>query len=182
MEALIALRRRRFRTSRFEDALSQMTMPCLLYAGDADPVFDAVKTAAASVPASSFFSLPGFGHGKVVCPLPRGPIPETPSIPDLSSVALCSPSSSTLRAAPRWPAAMPDFDCAQRLAENWSGQRNGPFTPRDPDGAGHGCAAKQARLGILCPRPFGPCLCATQSRTVALLKIGLAFFSTSSRR
>jgi hypothetical protein len=46
-----------------------------------------------------------------------------PSIPDLSSVALCSLSSSTLRAAPRCPAAMPDIGCAQRLAENWSGQR-----------------------------------------------------------
>jgi hypothetical protein len=62
MEALMALRRRRFRTAGFEASLSKMIMPCLLYAGDADPVFDAVKAAAASMPNASFFSLPGYGH------------------------------------------------------------------------------------------------------------------------
>ena len=51
--------------------------------------------------------------------------PDNPPIPDRSSLALCSPSSSTLRAATRWPAAMPDVGCAQRQSENWSGQRNG---------------------------------------------------------
>src|ERR1700748_3532315 len=63
--------------------------------------------------------------------------PRDPSIPDLSSVAVCSPSSSTLRAASRWPAAMPDVGCAQRLAENWSGQRNGPFSRTEK----HECVA-----------------------------------------
>jgi pimeloyl-ACP methyl ester carboxylesterase len=62
MEALIALRRKRFRTAGFEASLPNMTMPCLLYAGDADPVFDAVKMAATSMPNASFFSLPGYGH------------------------------------------------------------------------------------------------------------------------
>jgi pimeloyl-ACP methyl ester carboxylesterase len=62
MDALIALRRRRYRTPGFEDALSRMTMPCLLYAGDADPIHDAVKTAAGSMPNASFFSLPGYIH------------------------------------------------------------------------------------------------------------------------
>ncbi len=62
MEALIALRRKRFRTAGFEASLPNMTMPCLLYAGDADPVFDAVKMAATCMPNASFFSLPGYGH------------------------------------------------------------------------------------------------------------------------
>ncbi len=62
MEALIALRRRRFRTAGFTGSLPKMIMPCLLYAGDADPVFDAVKSAVPSMPNASFFSLPGYGH------------------------------------------------------------------------------------------------------------------------
>jgi pimeloyl-ACP methyl ester carboxylesterase len=62
MMALIAVRRRRFRTAGFEASLSKMTMPCLLYAGDADPIFDAVKIAAVSMPNAHFFSLPGYGH------------------------------------------------------------------------------------------------------------------------
>jgi pimeloyl-ACP methyl ester carboxylesterase len=62
MHALVACRRQRFRTPGFEDSLGHMTMPCLLYAGDGDPIFDAVKTAAASMPNANFFSLPGYGH------------------------------------------------------------------------------------------------------------------------
>lgn len=62
MDALIACRRRRFLTLGFKGTLGRMTMPCLLYAGDADPIFDAVKTAAASMPSAEFFSLPGYGH------------------------------------------------------------------------------------------------------------------------
>ena len=62
MEALIACRRQRFRTHGFENALGRMTMPCLLYAGDADPIFGSIKAAAASMPNASFFSLLGYGH------------------------------------------------------------------------------------------------------------------------
>jgi pimeloyl-ACP methyl ester carboxylesterase len=62
MEAFIACRRQRFRTPGFAASLPKMTMPCLLYAGDADPVFDAVKTTAGSMPNANFFSLPGYGH------------------------------------------------------------------------------------------------------------------------
>jgi pimeloyl-ACP methyl ester carboxylesterase len=62
MEALIACRRKRFRMPGFEDTLPKMTMPCFLYAGDADPIFDVVKTAASSMPNANFFSLPGYGH------------------------------------------------------------------------------------------------------------------------
>jgi pimeloyl-ACP methyl ester carboxylesterase len=62
MIALTALRRRRFRTKGFEESLSRMTMPCLLYAGDADPIHDTVRSAAAAMPNASFFTLPGYNH------------------------------------------------------------------------------------------------------------------------
>jgi pimeloyl-ACP methyl ester carboxylesterase len=39
-----------------------MTMPCLLYAGDADAIFNAVGVAASAMPNSKSFSLPGYGH------------------------------------------------------------------------------------------------------------------------
>jgi hypothetical protein len=58
----VACRRGRFRTKGFEKNLSRMTMPCLLYTGDADPVYDPVKIAAAAMPNANFFSLPGYGH------------------------------------------------------------------------------------------------------------------------
>jgi pimeloyl-ACP methyl ester carboxylesterase len=62
MEAFVACRRRRFRTKGLEKNLNRMTMPCLLYAGDADPVYDPVKIAAAAMPNANFFSLPGYRH------------------------------------------------------------------------------------------------------------------------
>ncbi len=62
MEALTACRRQRFRTRGFEASLSRMIIPSLLYAGDADPIFDAVRVAASSMPNAEFFSLPGYGH------------------------------------------------------------------------------------------------------------------------
>jgi pimeloyl-ACP methyl ester carboxylesterase len=62
MVALTALRRRRFRTEGFEESLSRMTMPCLLYAGDADPIHDTVRSAAAAMPNAQFFTLPGYNH------------------------------------------------------------------------------------------------------------------------
>jgi pimeloyl-ACP methyl ester carboxylesterase len=62
MVALIALRRRRIRIESLEGSLRRMTMPCLLYAGDADLIHDAVRSAAASMPNASFFTLPGYNH------------------------------------------------------------------------------------------------------------------------
>src|SRR6476469_7373503 len=54
------------------------------------------------------------------------------------SLAPCSPPSRTLRAASRWPAAILDRSCAQRLRELRPGRRNGsqpnretPDQPRD---------------------------------------------------
>src|ERR1700712_2468474 len=54
------------------------------------------------------------------------------------SLAPCTPPSRTLRAASRWPAAILDRSCAQRLRELRPGRRNGsqpnretPDPPRD---------------------------------------------------
>src|SRR6476660_5757128 len=54
------------------------------------------------------------------------------------SLAPCSPPSRTLRAASRWPAAILDRSCAQRMRELRPGRRNGsqpnretPDQPRD---------------------------------------------------
>jgi pimeloyl-ACP methyl ester carboxylesterase len=47
-----------------EDFLPTMTMPCLLYAGEADPYFAQVKELVKRIPNATFFSLPGLGHGQ----------------------------------------------------------------------------------------------------------------------
>ena len=44
------------------DVLPQITIPCLLYVGEADPRFTGVKDAANEVPNAVFFSLPGLNH------------------------------------------------------------------------------------------------------------------------
>ncbi len=45
-----------------EDALETMTMPCCLYAGDADPLFAQAKLASERIPRAQFFALPGLTH------------------------------------------------------------------------------------------------------------------------
>jgi pimeloyl-ACP methyl ester carboxylesterase len=45
-----------------EDVLELMTMPCCLYAGEADPMFSQVKSASERIPNARFFSLPGLSH------------------------------------------------------------------------------------------------------------------------
>ena len=45
-----------------EDVLETMTMPCCLYAGDADPLFAQAKLASERIPNALFFSLPGLSH------------------------------------------------------------------------------------------------------------------------
>jgi pimeloyl-ACP methyl ester carboxylesterase len=62
MEALTACRKRRFQTPGFTDALPVLTMPALLYAGDADPIYNDVGRAADAMPNAMFLSLPGYGH------------------------------------------------------------------------------------------------------------------------
>jgi pimeloyl-ACP methyl ester carboxylesterase len=45
-----------------EDGLETMTMPCCIYAGDADPMFAQTKAASARIPHARFFPLPGLSH------------------------------------------------------------------------------------------------------------------------
>ena len=47
-----------------EGVLPTMTMPCLLFAGDADPRFAGVKKAVSHMPNATFVSLPGIDHGQ----------------------------------------------------------------------------------------------------------------------
>lgn len=44
------------------DMLSNMRMPCCLYAGEADPLCEPAKRASALIPGALFFALPGLGH------------------------------------------------------------------------------------------------------------------------
>ena len=45
-----------------EHVLPAISIPCLLYCGDADARHAAVERAAAALPAGRFVSLPGIGH------------------------------------------------------------------------------------------------------------------------
>lgn len=48
----------------FSDVLPTMTMPCLVYAGSADPIYPVVEATVAEMPNVSFFTLPGLGHSE----------------------------------------------------------------------------------------------------------------------
>jgi pimeloyl-ACP methyl ester carboxylesterase len=48
----------------FADVLPTMTMPCLLYAGSADPVHPIAEATVAEMPNAKFFTLPGLGHAE----------------------------------------------------------------------------------------------------------------------
>ena len=48
-----------------EDVLPQMTMPCLLFVGEADPWYPLVRENANHIPNVTFVSFPGLGHGQV---------------------------------------------------------------------------------------------------------------------
>jgi pimeloyl-ACP methyl ester carboxylesterase len=45
-----------------EDGLEAMSMPCCIYAGDADPLFAQTKAASARITHARFFPLPGLSH------------------------------------------------------------------------------------------------------------------------
>jgi pimeloyl-ACP methyl ester carboxylesterase len=45
-----------------EDGLEAMSMPCCLYAGDADPLFAQTKAASARITHARFFPIPGLSH------------------------------------------------------------------------------------------------------------------------
>jgi len=62
MQALIACRRTRFVSPGFADQLSHMHIPCLLFAGDEDPVHAGAERAAGEMPDARFVSIPGKQH------------------------------------------------------------------------------------------------------------------------
>ncbi len=47
---------------RLNDVLPRVAIPCLLFAGDADPAFEGMKAAAALIPGARFLPLPGLAH------------------------------------------------------------------------------------------------------------------------
>lgn len=47
----------------FEQALSRLAIPCLLFVGENDPGFERVKATAARLPQATFVSFPGADHG-----------------------------------------------------------------------------------------------------------------------
>ncbi len=49
--------------SSLEDILPTMTMPCLLYAGEADPYYPQIRECTQQMPHIAFFSLPNLDHG-----------------------------------------------------------------------------------------------------------------------
>jgi pimeloyl-ACP methyl ester carboxylesterase len=59
LEAHLALSQDR---PNLEEVLPTMTMPCLLYAGEADPVYPGLKACLHQIPHVTFFSLPGLNH------------------------------------------------------------------------------------------------------------------------
>jgi pimeloyl-ACP methyl ester carboxylesterase len=50
----------------FADILPTMTMPCLMYAGAADPICPVAEAPAAEMPNVTFFTLPGLGHAEAL--------------------------------------------------------------------------------------------------------------------
>jgi pimeloyl-ACP methyl ester carboxylesterase len=42
--------------------LARIEVPCLIYAGEADPLYAGAKEGAANIPGAKFISLPGLDH------------------------------------------------------------------------------------------------------------------------
>jgi pimeloyl-ACP methyl ester carboxylesterase len=62
VEALIARRSKGLQSPGFAEILPTMTMPCLLFAGEDDPIYVENKECTGTMPNVTFFSLPGLGH------------------------------------------------------------------------------------------------------------------------
>ena len=62
VEALIARKTKDLQTPGFAEILTTMTMPCLLSAGEADPVCEENRKCVRDMPNATFFSVPGLGH------------------------------------------------------------------------------------------------------------------------
>jgi pimeloyl-ACP methyl ester carboxylesterase len=65
VRALIAYRTQRFASPGFAEIFPRMTMPCLVFAGEADPVHATNKEFVARMPNATFLSLPGLNHAEV---------------------------------------------------------------------------------------------------------------------
>jgi pimeloyl-ACP methyl ester carboxylesterase len=65
--ALIACRQQRLVTQAYPDVVRTITVPALLYAGDADAIHDAARESAAHIPGAQFISLPGLNHSAAMC-------------------------------------------------------------------------------------------------------------------
>ena len=61
VEALIALRTNVLQSPGFAEILPTMTMPCLLFADENDPIYAESKECVRTLPNVTFFSLPGLG-------------------------------------------------------------------------------------------------------------------------
>jgi pimeloyl-ACP methyl ester carboxylesterase len=64
VEALVAFRRKRGTFPSHEAILPTMTMPCLLFAGEADPNYAGVKECVQHMPNATCFFLPGLTHAE----------------------------------------------------------------------------------------------------------------------
>ncbi len=62
VQALVALYTQDKERPDISDLLPTMTMPCLLFAGDADPIYFLVKRCATELPNASFFPVPKLNH------------------------------------------------------------------------------------------------------------------------
>jgi len=66
-DVLIACRRRWLGSPGFADVLADITVPTLVFGGDADPVHEAVRESATRIPGARFVSLPGLRHIETMC-------------------------------------------------------------------------------------------------------------------
>ena len=48
----------------YADVLPRMTMPCLVYAGSADPIYPVAEATVAEMPNVTFFVVSGLGHAE----------------------------------------------------------------------------------------------------------------------
>ena len=62
VEAMVACRTKGLQSPGFAETLSKITTPCLLFAGEADPIYAENKECVRTMPNVTFFSLPDLGH------------------------------------------------------------------------------------------------------------------------
>jgi len=65
LEAIIALFSAKHWRLSLEDVLPTMTMPCLIFVGEADPLYSGAKECAKNMPNATFVSFPGLSHFEV---------------------------------------------------------------------------------------------------------------------